>query len=205
MTTDHLDGRPVEQREWWWEGLLSDAYSPPVVAFPINVLAAWLAGGGVAWWLAGLHFVLGALMPLLDIVWSLYTGRIADIHLPNRKDRIRPFVISVIGAAVTLLVFWRVEAPAILIAVAAGGLLQNVGLMAVTTVWQISVHGAAAAALATLVGLGLGTAPGVLAVVMLGLVGWARIRLDRHTPAQVVAGAFVGLAAVLISTHGILW
>ena len=138
-----------------------------------------------------------------------FHGRPYIIHicfkqvLPGHNQKFAVFFD--IGAAVTLLVFWRVEAPAILIAVAAGGLLQTVGLMAVTTVWQISVHGAAAAALATLVGLGLGTAPGVLAAVMLGLVGWARIRLDRHTPAQVVAGAFVGLAAVLISTHGILW
>ncbi len=203
--SDSADRRPVEQRRWWWEGFISDVYSPPVVALPIDALAAWLAGGGKAWWLAGLHYVLGALVPLLYILWLYRRGRIDDLHLPNRRDRIGPFVLSVAGALASIMVFLNVGAPTILIAIAAGGLLQNSVLMAITTTWQISVHAAAAAALATLVGLGFGAPLGALFGTLLVLVGWARVRLGRHSTLQVVAGAIVGVGAVLGVTYGLLW
>lgn len=203
--SDRSNHVPIEQRRWWWEGFISDVYSPPVVALPIDALAAWLAGGGRAWSLASLHYVLGALLPLLYIVWLYRTGKINDLHLPNRRDRIRPFILSVVGALVSIAVFWQAGAPAILIAIAAGGLLQNSTLMAITTAWQISVHTAAAAALATLVWLGIGTPLGALFAVLLILVGWARVRLGRHTLSQVIAGALVGTGAVLAVTYGHLW
>ena len=37
------------------------------------------------------------------------------------------------------------------------------------------------------------------------MVGWARVRLGRHTRSQVVAGALVGVGAVLGATYGMLW
>lgn len=204
-TTERAAALPIEQRRWWWEGFISDLYSPPVVALPINGLAAWLAGGGRSWWFALLHYALGALVPLAYIVWLHRTGRIDDLHLPNRRDRIGPFVVSVLGAVVAIAAFLWAGAPAILVAIAAGGLLQNSTLMAITTTWQISVHTAAAAALATLAGMGLGPSQGLVLALLLVAVGWARVRLGRHTAIQVVGGALVGALAVLAVTRGVLW
>jgi membrane-associated phospholipid phosphatase len=65
------------------------------------------------------------------------------------------------------------------------------GLMAVSVRWKISVHGAlAGAGLARLGACGGALWPWAL----LPLLGWSRVRLGRHTVAQVIAGAAWGVA-----------
>jgi membrane-associated phospholipid phosphatase len=67
-------------------------------------------------------------------------------------------------------------------------------MTAITPVWQISFHGAAAGALitTTLILCGMSTWP---LLTLLPLMGWSQVERGRHTAAQVVAGAL--LAALL--------
>jgi membrane-associated phospholipid phosphatase len=76
-------------------------------------------------------------------------------------------------------------------------------LSLVTLFWKISFHGATitAAATATLLVAGSSAWPVMLLV---PLVGWARVRLERHTPRQVVFGSLIGALIALLIVHGTL-
>ena len=69
--------------------------------------------------------------------------------------------------------------------------------------WKISFHGATitAAATATVLVAGSSAWPVLLLV---PLVGWARVRLERHTPRQVIFGTLVGALIALILDHGVI-
>ncbi len=61
-------------------------------------------------------------------------------------------------------------------------------------VWKISIHCAVAGGSVTILALFYG--PLVLAgLVLVGLLGWARVTMEDHTVAQVVAGSVLGAAA----------
>ena len=63
--------------------------------------------------------------------------------------------------------------------------------LAITLTWKISFHAAVAAGALGILALAFGQAA-LLAAPLLGLIGWARVRLGAHTPAQVYAGVLIG-------------
>jgi membrane-associated phospholipid phosphatase len=78
-----------------------------------------------------------------------------------------------------------------------GGLVVS---LLVTLRWKISLHTGVAAGSVAILALLFGPALLGLAVVV-GLVGWARVRLCDHTAAQAAAGAALGavVAAALFT------
>ncbi len=64
-------------------------------------------------------------------------------------------------------------------------------VMTITLRWKISVHSAAAASATALLWAVIGPLA-MLAMPLIGLVSWSRVRLLRHTRAQTVAGALLG-------------
>jgi membrane-associated phospholipid phosphatase len=81
-------------------------------------------------------------------------------------------------------------------------LVTLAGLMAITVKWKISVHSAVSSGAVAMLALAYG--PWMLAgYVLVALVGWSRIALRDHTPAQVVAGAALG-AAIAFATFAAL-
>jgi len=88
------------------------------------------------------------------------------------------------GAPKTLLVFGTM------------GVIQVGFLLLVTLRWKISGHGAAIGSLAVFLWslYGAAAAPALLAI---PLVAWARVRIQRHTIAQTVAGSLAGMCITL--------
>jgi len=66
--------------------------------------------------------------------------------------------------------------------------------------WKISVHTGFVTASLTVLILLYG-APGVIMAPLIPLVGWSRIELEYHSPAQVVAGALLVTVIVLGVFH----
>jgi membrane-associated phospholipid phosphatase len=73
-----------------------------------------------------------------------------------------------------------------------------VGLVCSTavTVWQISIHNSAAGSTAMTLMLVFGPTM-VLSPAGAAAIGWSRLALKAHTPAQVLAGTALGGAAAL--------
>lgn len=151
-------------------------------------------------WLAGLMPLL-VLPPLSYLLWLVRRGKLEDIYMPQRETRLRPLTLMMVWLMVCfgLIRYW--EAPSVVeLFVLAAAIMIGV-LSLVTLFWKISFHGAAitAAATATMLMAGSSAWPIMLLV---PLVGWARVRLERHTPRQVVFGVLIGALIAVILVHG---
>ncbi|MCK6625852.1 MAG: phosphatase PAP2 family protein [Anaerolineae bacterium] len=157
---------------------------------------------GALLWLAGLMPLL-VLPPLGYLLWLVRRGKLADIYMPERETRLRPLTLMMVWLLVCLglIRYWQAPAMVELFVLAA---TVMIGILSVVTLfWKISFHGATitAAATATVLVAGSSAWPVMLLV---PLVGWARVRLERHTPRQVIFGSLVGALIALILVHGVI-
>ena len=141
--------------------------------------------------------------PLAYLLWLVRMGKVADIYLPKRETRLRPLtvVLAWLLLCLGLIRYWAAP-PLVEVFVLSAIILVGI-LSLVTFFWKISFHGATitAAAMATVMITGSSAWPVMLLV---PLVGWSRIRLERHTPQQVIFGSLVGALVALILAQGAL-
>lgn len=186
--------------------VISDLFSPPVLAIAMAALGAVLADEPGVWRFMLIFAGIGVLAPVLDVLWLLRTGRIADFHLTQRHERIRPFAVSTLATAFATWLLWFADAPRLMMLLGVAALAQTILLFALTLTWKVSVHAAATGALAALAVLGWGLAPAAIVPVgLIPLVGWARVRLRRHTWAQVAVGGTIGALTMVAAMRGLMW
>lgn len=181
-----------------WPRLISDLLSPPVVwgllAFPI---AFHSASGGRALGLVFLYVLCVVWLPLLYILFNVRSGAITDIHLRERRERLRPFAVSILGAACALAALALADAPRVMLLLALITVLEMALIAAITVVWQISMHTMSIASAVVAIGVLYGPAPAAILLPLVALVGLGRYRLGRHDLSQILAGAALGAAVPL--------
>lgn len=183
-----------------WASLVSNILSPPLIwatmAFPIAFRDADSELQALAW--ALVYCALVCLLPLLYVGWMVHQGKISDLHMEIRQQRLRPFVVSLICTVVAWWALRLMGAPPVVPLFALFSLVQIAVVAVITLVWQISMHamsisGAVVAALAF-----FGLVPALILLPLVVLVGAARLKLERHTLAQVVAGSVLGVLVPII-------
>ncbi len=174
---------------------VSQIGSPPLTGIAAAILIGYVLATGAAWQWAGFYVAATILLPCAYIIWLVRRGQVSDFHLPIREERIRPLLFSLAAALIAWGVLQRAEAPAPLKMLAAVNGVQAILFFIVTLRWKISLHCAAAAILSqlALTLLGIGALPLMLSV---PLIAWSRVHLRRHTLAQTIAGACLGVAIV---------
>lgn len=114
----------------------------------------------------------------------------------NRRERPVLYVVGGV-ALVTLLAYLMVVQPQSFMM---RGVVATLGMMAacaIATRWiKVSLHMAFAALAATALSL-MGAVMGYALVLMLPALGWARLTLSRHTPAEIALGTMAGVVAGL--------
>ncbi len=186
--------------------MISDVSSPPALAVPalaFGVLANRTPG---TYRYALLYFCIAVLVPVLYVVWAVCSGRITDFHMANRRERVAPFVVSLICGLSAGLLLMGMGAPPAFVALVFAMFLQTLLLFLITLAWQVSVHTAVTASLVTFACQVVGPEAMPLAG-FVPLVASARLYLGRHTLAQTVVGACVGSScfALFFALRGIAW
>ena len=182
--------------------LISNVISPPLVgiftAIAFIVYAVPQPQKVLIWLSWGLPLLI--IPPLAYVVWLVRTGELADIHMPDRRSRIKPLTV-ILGWSIACLLglhFWG--APSVLILVMLATMGYMMVMSAVTLFWKISFHSSAITAAAS-IGIavsGVATGWSIVALILIPVVGWARVHLRRHTLGQVCAGCLVGSGMGLI-------
>jgi len=185
---------------------VSDILSPAALSVPCMLLGVLASDVPGTYRFALLYFLVAIPLPVAYVLWLVKSGRVTDFHLPNRRDRTGPFLVSIAAALGAAALLYKFGAPAIFLAPVVMGLVQTAALFLITLAWQISIHTATTTALVTFAVLALGSSASILAF-LVPLVMWARIYLGRHTPAQAVAGSLLGCGsfAALFALRGIVW
>jgi membrane-associated phospholipid phosphatase len=172
--------------------------SPPLTALAALIVAALLAPAQVAWNMVAVPFFWSIFLPTGYVIVQYIRGGISDLHMNKREERFWPMIFSVLGAAVGWLILFIQDAPLTLLVVMTTHVLLSIAMLVITSWWKISMHSASIGTLAVFVMLFTGRAA-LPALLLVPLVGWARVYLRRHTTAQTIAGAFLGGAIVWLA------
>ncbi|MYS34089.1 hypothetical protein K388_03432 [Streptomyces sp. KhCrAH-43] len=161
----------------------------------VGMLAIGLAAAGE--WTGLLWGLLGALcagiVPAGYIEWERGRGTWGDRHVVDRTKRAPIFfvILGSIGAGSAVMLLGG--APAGILTAMLALWAMTVVLLAVNTVWKISVDASVASAVIALLAV-VHSPWWLLGYAMTAAVAWSRVALGYHTVGQVTAGTALGAA-----------
>ncbi len=142
-------------------------------------------------------FISTTLFPSLGAWLLMKKGKISSLEMPKRTERNSPFIITLLCYVASVYLLFNMPIPRIFSYMVAGGLLAIIWAFIINLKWKVSIH---LMGIGGLMGLMFGYALlfhvnmiFILIVIssLAGILGWARLKLLAHTPAQVYVG-FVG-------------
>lgn len=160
---------------------------------------------GMLRWVMLLIIVINTiLLPMLVFAWFVRSRIISSYHMAERNERHLPFLVGVTFLISTYILLGRLPLPGMFRALVLTSVVSLIVTAIINMWWKISVHMmgmggmlGAVVALAMLYQVPVLPMAATLAVAA-GLVGWSRLCLDAHTPAQVYSGFTLGLALTII-------
>ncbi|MCO6009367.1 hypothetical protein NE236_30785 [Actinoallomurus purpureus] len=178
--------------------IVTEAFAPWLLIIVLFLLVGLHADHlrGLAWAFAGA--VCASLAPMAVIVTGVIRRRFSDHHLTAHEDRKVPLIIALVLVTAGIAALAAAGAPRDVVAVEAAMLAGLLVTIPITRVWKISFHTGVAAATTAILTVVYG--PWLLLTLpVVVLIGWSRVRLAHHTPAQVIAGAPVGAVAATVA------
>ncbi|MDE6478742.1 MAG: phosphatase PAP2 family protein [Muribaculaceae bacterium] len=144
------------------------------------------------------------IVPMLLVLLLKKLKMIEDIGLNGRRERLIPYIITIICLSGTGLFLYLKMAPLWVAMFYAGGALAALINLLVNFRWKISAHAAGMAGVVAMLIQVIKEGPSsqgmewwiVGAIITAGLLGSSRIWLGRHTLMQVLAGTAVGFLCV---------
>ena len=144
------------------------------------------------------------LVPMILVLLLKKMKVIDDIGLNGRRERLIPYIITIVCLSATGLFLYFKMAPLWVAMFYAGGALAALINLIINFRWKISAHAAGIAGVVAMLIQVIKEGPSsdgmvwwiVGAIVTAGLLGSARIWLGRHTLMQVLAGSAVGFLSV---------
>ncbi|GAA4883493.1 hypothetical protein [Kitasatospora terrestris] len=177
--------------------LVTDALAPANLVVALLLLVAWhstRSWAGLGWGLLAALFC-GA-VPIALVRLGVRRGDLTDTHIRVRRQRLVPMALSLLSVLAGIVLLYALRAPADVTALVVAMLVGLAATLAVTVGWQISVHNSVAGGTVMILLLVLGPWAAVTALGA-AAIGWSRLVLRAHTPAQVLAGTALGGAAAL--------
>ncbi|MBI1286208.1 MAG: hypothetical protein GC178_01375 [Flavobacteriales bacterium] len=147
------------------------------------------------------------IFPMSVFYYFLRSGLIESLHMHTAKERSLPFLSIIVFHLSTFYIFSRVPVPSLFLDLILGAALSVAIAFVINLKWKVSIHMLGMGGIVgTIIGLALryqvDVVPLVMALTVLsGLVGFARLKLNAHTPLQVYVGFVLG---VLILTGTVL-
>ncbi|MFD8950423.1 hypothetical protein ACFV0B_16335 [Streptomyces xanthophaeus] len=177
--------------------VLSDGLAPGNLVVGLLLLIGWHSTGswaGLGWGLFAAVFC--GLIPIGIIMFGVRRGALTDQHIRVRRQRVLPMALSLVSVVAGIALVHALGAPADVSALVVAMLVGLASSLLVTLGWQISVHMSVAGGTVMILLIAFG-APMLLAVPVAVAVGWSRLALRAHTPAQLLAGSALGSTAAL--------
>jgi hypothetical protein len=155
------------------------------------------------WMIFGVVFLTTGLLPTIFIIAMIKTGLVTTRYLSKREDRTMPYIVSAIFFYLTFYLLRELQISPVYYFFMIGATLLIILVMGINFFWKISSHMASIGGLAGMmmgVSYFLGTfyfALIALTIMIAGITGYARLKLEEHTPAQVYSGFLLGFFTIL--------
>lgn len=176
-----------------WARPVTEVLSPPHLVIAITAASGLVGGQGwqrLGWALLASLFT--GIIPYVVALRAVARGTLSSRDLPERSERIRPMSWALASVLLGWVLMVLLDAPQQVLAVQAAMVSGALTVLAITVFWKISVHCGVAASTAICAAYLFGAWTLVIGVPLVLAVGWSRLVLRAHTPAQVVAGTLVG-------------
>ncbi len=172
--------------------IISDVRGYAILSIPIFIIFNYFTTCGNKFLeLTFLCLIFVTFLPFTAILmWIKYKN--LDLDFSNKDERIFPLLIGIMSSFMGVIVLSIANAPAVIIVLMFCYLTTTLLTLFITYFWKISVHAIGVAGLTAAISYVFGYL-GLLFGPPLLLVMWSRIYLQKHTPAQVVAGAATSL------------
>lgn len=151
----------------------------------------------------GITFVFTFLLPAFNVLILLKTGRIKSLEMETNNERFLPYISTTLYYFALFYLFYNAGFPNVFKIVVLGASICLLLTLLINLKWKISAH---------TIGIG-GTAGVVLGVMyrlkldmemvfiitlfLAGIIGFARLKLNAHSPAQVYTGFLLGFIVEL--------
>ncbi len=160
-----------------------------------------------------LLFILGinAVLPMLLVYLLKLFGLVHDVGLNNRRERLIPYIITVVAFAGSAWFMASQNAHTWFVLFFLGGAIAGLINFIINFRWKVSAHAAGVAGMVAILirtRMELSWEPNeplldwiiITWILLSGLLGSARIWLGRHTLGQVLAGYAIGFLSVYLTT-----
>lgn len=149
-------------------------------------------------------FLITFVLPLL-FIFILYKRKIiTSINMDKREERIFPLVITALFYLLAYYIVYQANLDVLYLRLFLGSALLICIALVISVFWKISMHMIGVGGLlGALIGIGIAayidlTFFVILAVLVSGLTGFARLKLKAHTPSQVYIGFLTGMGMMIV-------
>jgi len=169
-------------------------YISPIAVLSVNFETKWR--------LLLVIFLLTFVAPVLGVLVFYLTGGVESLTMKAKEDRHLPFMMTTLFylGITTLFTVGKGFRELPVLSVIIGSITFSIGLVTIITFyWKISAH---SVGISGVVGFLLGLSikfgeenllyPLIITVLLAGLLMSARMYLNAHTPAQIIAGSALG-------------
>ena len=178
---------------------VSKFVSPPTIALVAAVCFSLWSPIGLGSLHPSLNILLGMLLfafcPFLPVLY-FHRKKVVDLYVSKKEERTPFFLIALAAYALAAIIFFFTNTK-IMVPLALGYTFVTIILLAVNRYWKVSVHSAGVTGpiFALIFVFGIIVLP--LSLLIL-LVSWSRIKLQKHTFRQTLVGALIPIAVGLV-------
>lgn len=151
-----------------------------------------------------LIFIITFVFPVLTILFFRSRKMISSLQMSDRKERIYPFIITGVFFSLAFYFINGIQISPLYKYFALGSAILLIVAFLINFLWKISIHMIAIGGFTGMI-LGLSLFSIINNILLLygcifisGLIGFARLKLDAHTNAQIYAGYFLGVSGMLL-------
>lgn len=172
--------------------------------FQLETLSIFMIPDKAKWLIIGMVATASIALPLLILALFIRKGLIKTMQMETREERMYPYLIMMLVYYVMYLLFSSIKLPVIANAMFLGISMIVLAVVIINFWWKISVHATAMGGMAgAFIAIAIRFELDLLFLISLvilcsGLVGFARLKLNAHKPAQVYLGFLVGMIGMML-------
>ncbi len=170
--------------------ILSYIFDGTFISVPILIAISLIVVedkmSAIGW--ASISLFFGVIIPFLYVYFLFRKRIITNMHIPLRKNRIKPLIIACISYFAGLLVLYLLDGPSFLKSIFAISAISSIPLTVITYYWKISLHTSYITFVVITFHILFGKWMFPL-ILLVPTIGWARIKIKKHTVPQVILGA----------------
>ena len=195
MIKENIKPNNMSQSEKWAK-IISFVFDGSFISIPIFIVICMVLVedkmAALNW--AMLCILFGMIIPVVYIFFLYRKNKILDMHMPDRKNRMKPMIFTIISNIVGFVVLYLLKAPFFLRTLCILSIIATSILTVITFYWKISLHTSWITSIVITFNVLLG--PWMLLLLpLIPMIGWARVRAKKHTTPQVLMGA--GISTVI--------